>query len=797
MPQAPETVTALRNRLNPVLDDSNVAVVEAARAHWPTGAGFGDEFDDVQAIIMHATAGWPFRSKADIFVQRITGGPGTAKRGFSGQYYMSYDGAAFQVFAENKIIWHANQENRRAIGIETGCLANVAAPTSTNGPWNRRWQALSTDAEDIPGAKLYIRRAVNDIVVAFWTVSRPSAPDSVAAGSRMMLFSDAQYRSLALLGRYLAERWKVPRKFPLRPHLLRSRNWRADNSEIYRALVDADPMKDILIRTQLTAAPIICPAATYATEAGLRAAYRRGIYTASWTSGGTVKSHRVNRLWTRFFSSYRGFHGHGFSGAVRGNDHNCPGATFEWHRFAREVWDWWWFPFDLAPVLATNYVSSVQQRRDYGRTAPDLLEYYFDPLPSLYYKKTTRGFFGVGEEVARPVSYGSGGVAWDSDRYWGYWHGGMHFQLSADTPVYAAANGQVVAARFPSNLPSGARESTRFLLVRHEVFHHTTAEGRINYNDQEPSIVYSLYMHLGQPEGMSFDNVVDANPDWLNKILKRKKEYDLGLAFHNTHPHAAWGDLPAGWRQAQTDYDQILSDLRAGRTVVFPEIDNTLRSAPNPQGTGAPFSCAGRALHVTLGDFLGTVGEFAGGYAIHFEIFSRDLIDGDHFTGEQVNPSGPFYDQSVTERVTRLIQQRGQVTSVRAFRNLQFEQRAARLRCVALRFKSEWALQENDFPQGGWTRNQPLMWWRDVIPAMNRSAPDVASLPADGVVWHYHPLGFMAWLNRITWRSEWPKYRITNSANAPVPCPARPPLRQPLRFFLPATPVPSGGGVIV
>ena len=97
---------------------------------------------------------------------------------------------------------------------------------------------------------------------------------------------------------------------------------------------------------------------------------------------------------------------------------------------------------------------------------------------------------------------------------------------------------------------------------------------------------------------------------------------------------------------------------------------------------------------------------------------------------------------------------------------------------IALRSKSEWALAQSDFPAGNWAPAQALMWWNDVVPGMNGAADATSQLPADGVVWHYHPLGFMAWVNGVTWRSEWPKYRIVDAAGTAVPAPARPPRRR-------------------
>lgn len=122
----------------------------------------------------------------------------------------------------------------------------------------------------------------------------------------------------------------------------------------------------------------------------------------------------------------------------------------------------------------------------------------------------------------------------------------------------------------------------------------------------------------------------------------------------------------------------------------------------------------------------------------------------------------------------------GSTGSSDIYRDLPPEQKASRFQTIALRNKSEWALDRSDFPDGGWDTASDLMWWQAVVPSMNTAlAADAANqLPADAVVWHYHPLGFLAWLNELTWRSEWPKYRVTDAAGADVPVPPRPPPRR-------------------
>ena len=85
------------------------------------------------------------------------------------------------------------------------------------------------------------------------------------------------------------------------------------------------------------------------------------------------------------------------------------------------------------------------------------------------------------------------------------------------------------------------------MVVRHEVFHRLdgraaapaaagglpTFADRIDY-DVAPSTVYSLYLHVGRPDGMRFDRVDAGNPDWLNRMLMRLKECELGSRFRRS-----------------------------------------------------------------------------------------------------------------------------------------------------------------------------------------------------------------------------------------------------------------------
>lgn len=777
--QAPESATALANRLRPFLDTSPKAQVEGLQASWQ--GGIGEDISDIRTVMVHATAGWPTRDKATSFVNNLTRADSEFP-GISPHFYMSLDGRVFQIFAENRLSWHAVQLTRSCIGVETGNLLATGAPGNA-GNWAvaTSWVAVTANAEDVPGAKLYACRANNEVVVCYWSTAVPATPDGKAEkNSRMVHFSEAQYRSWRLLARYLAEVWRVPRHLPLRPHMLRGSMWSKERSELYRKIVNAEPVKEVLLSTQLNANPINCTTFDTDDEATFRTRYdaQRNLETWHVYVNGvkTQRQHWANHFWTVMFNSYRGFLGHGYPGSVRLDDHNCPGSLFDFHRFARDIWDFWWFPFDLIwfPFAGegthpADPLRTTSARRDYGRTQPELLEYYFDAVPANFTQRTRSGFFGVGEEIRLPKTPGLVDTHLIPVHFYGYWHGGMHFELAHDTPIYAAAGGQIVAARFPAGYPAGQDRdaagsnlgSTRFVLLRHEVFHERVAGGkRINY-DREPTYVYSLYMHLGAPAGMSFQNIVDANPVWLNRALAKKKEYDAGLAFQPTHaaPAAQWAPWLTRWQSERQAYDALLTQLQAGATVVFPEGDI--------------------AIPVSLGDFLGNAGHLsANQFAIHFEIFASQNVDAKHFQGHAVNPAGAFYDPIVEYRVTPLVQS-STSGGVPGFRNLRASNPALAASLfghTALQFKSEWSLTAADFPSGGWSANQPFMWWQDVVPAMNASPglPAGANLPPDANVWHFHPLGFMSWLNGVTWTSELSKYRLPS----PSQVDARPPRRR-------------------
>jgi hypothetical protein len=226
----------------------------------------------------------------------------------------------------------------------------------------------------------------------------------------------------------------------------------------------------------------------------------------------------------------------------------------------------------------------------------------------------------------------------------------MHFEINSGSPIYSLAAGQLVAARlslpdededeFDRNDGASVHPSARFVLLRHEVFFQRRAgSDRINY-DLEPTRVYTLYMHLGAPPGINTAAVAAANPTWLNRLLAMKKEYDLGLAFHAAHPNPAaeWAPHVARWNRRQPVIDQALTDLEAGRTVIFPEGEDAIR--------------------VALGDFIGVAGHLAQNtFGLHLEVFSRDEIVDPWFErlDHGASAARPFYEESHLDDVTSFL----------------------------------------------------------------------------------------------------------------------------------------------
>jgi hypothetical protein len=727
-------------RLTPWYDESYAATVMAAQPvpgvppapGAPTWVGppFGSVLAQVRSIVAHMTAGWPRRDSANVFVNRYTV-PGTPKRGIGTQFYISGDGTVARLIDLPRRTGHASFTNSWSLGVETGKLEDLGRPPSV------QWIAATGDAQDVPGAKLWItsNRAVQtEVMPGWWTTASYNGPGRGNIGPVEMLFSESAYRSWALLARYMFERFGLPRNFPILPHVLR--DGMMNDSASFRRLVLVDERADMM-RRAFALAPINIQSTSFnpGNEATLQTEYSAAVAAA----GSGLKQH--NRAWREFFNVYRGLHGHGFSGAIdQGyHDHDCPGPLFDFHRLAREVSDYWWYPFDVGFRFDTGTETTAVPRRDYrkfGANTP-LHEYFFDESRNARTSRITTGIHG---------STGSPDT----------------FVLDPESPIYAMTNGQLVAARFPTEpqSPPLTRVSLAFVLVRHEVFHLRAfpnivlggvvvpMPGTIDF-DREPSSMYTLYMHLGRPAGMNFDAISDDNPDWLNRVLLRKKECDLGVAFYDDHPThhgiapAVWENRPPGvpirpttlegWRADQAALNSFLNDLGAGNLAIAP-------TGPWVQ-----------PVRVLLGDFLGESGVIRDEngsftHGIRVEAFSPSFVAPTfrHITGQTGWNPPPDTDPP------------------------------------CLTYQSEWARDPSaaelaEFANIG-VDPALIRWWDDAQlgQLVDMVVAADARLPHGGTVVHYRPLEFADWINRATWAHEWPKYQVTDAVGNPVAMPAQP-----------------------
>jgi hypothetical protein len=102
----------------------------------------------------------------------------------------------------------------------------------------------------------------------------------------------------------------------------------------------------------------------------------------------------------------------------------------------------------------------------------------------------------------------------------------------------------------------------------------------------------------------------------------------------------------------------------------------------------------------------------------------------------------------------------------------------------ALRYQSEWARALTPVDIAILNANQidpmQMNWWGDVAHATiaDTALPTVGHLDPAGWVIHARPVDVMRWINELTWKHEWLKYRVTDATGNAVPCPPRPPSRR-------------------
>ena len=606
--------------LNTLGDQANPPTTLNTQAHW--AFGIGDPFDNPTSITIHGTSGWSsyqsainsgtlLKSLGDEWqwsrnLQRWDDG-----RGVGPQYTIDPNGTILPIIgpedSDGDLLrtYHNETMNCCSIGVEQGDFADnphVILPVTTNRFLYRLNQSpgVTNTTEDLAGMKLYAllhptdQEDLNLLWIALDTYAGPGdLPNTRFGNWRNSLFTDRDYRSLTILCRFLAENNSIPRNFPTLPYVARDLD--SGDSAVFRQLLLGDPTCDQI-----------------ANRMGLDVAVARAggaAWNAAYTS--TANESSALKRWKNFFGlpptrsratlpSYMGFISHFINGG-----HPCPGPYFDWHRFAREMWDWWWYPFDFTATPREPTTAPRPYRQ--ARRATRLVEYYYDAVGG------DADYASVRRLDAPPPGHGS------------Y----EQFQLAQDVPVHSLANGVIVAARLPIASTGGA--SNGFLLTRHEVFLPDRVEDtRIRY-DSPPTRVWSLIRFVSAP-GFSVSQISLTNPEWLNRFVMRLKECELAIAYHTAHSDVAawrraWGHLPIPadpratatavptvGEQIERDaraYRTLADDLNAGKLVMFPR------------------DVAGEATTVrtVLGDYIGKPGDLGDGtFGIQVEIFSQDPL---------------------------------------------------------------------------------------------------------------------------------------------------------------------------
>ncbi len=276
------------------------------------------------------------------------------------------------------------------------------------------------------------------------------------------------------------------------------------------------------------------------------------------------------------------------------------------------------------------------------------------------------------------------------------WHGGVHLAAAERAPVYAPIMGQMVAARMAPPCTVGR---CNFILLKHYLASHL---------GERP--FYTLFFHLQREE----DN------EWTKRIvpwlIRTRKE---------------------AWRK----------DLALGRTALMNE-------------------------KVDAGELLAHVGS-AGppghrSSQVHFAIFApKDITRG-------LLPKERFWDIIRTDGRSRLCEEDkildrvdsarkgqkgdGYLTRKELREYFRYHPERDLMRKVAVKHLSEWtprgwpkALEEaQDFSRLPEPKKkklykqqiEPTLWWTPEVAAH-------AGLPRDGVVYSYHPIGFVVWFKQV------------------------------------------------
>ncbi len=271
------------------------------------------------------------------------------------------------------------------------------------------------------------------------------------------------------------------------------------------------------------------------------------------------------------------------------------------------------------------------------------------------------------------------------------WHGGVHLRAERGTPLFAPFAGRIVAARMTQPAAIGSRN---FVLMKHEV----PAQGG-------NATFYTLYFHIDEETGGASADPLLRAPAWWEKAHDKLADESIALSVE-----VAAGELVAHVGEA-----------------------------------GAPGRAEGQ---------------------VHVEIFSTEEL------GERLDPefwktidgttsgrfcNDPFIVDAIDKPSRGQGKKDGLLSRAEVLGFFRGDDRRKEFRRLAIRHVSEWADQNDWLVQLNRSRDfaglpkptrtrlfkeqiEPVLWWTDEI----ERATD---LPPDKLVWSYHPITFILWMN--------------------------------------------------
>jgi len=265
------------------------------------------------------------------------------------------------------------------------------------------------------------------------------------------------------------------------------------------------------------------------------------------------------------------------------------------------------------------------------------------------------------------------------------WHGGIHVAAAESSKVFSPFPGRLVAARMGPSSPIG---STNFVLLRHQM---TLTDRKLEF--------YSLYMHLADA------TKGDKLPGWLIKARedKTKKAVDkpgeVWLLDEPVEAGALIGTVgtagPDTLSKGQVHLELFsISDLFEGLpNIPWETVDGT---------SGGRFCEAQRVIDIIDANKDG--------------LLSRDELKAVFTTG-----GGRQMHYFVTRHVTEWTADPPWAEALRQPKDFRDVKPAVIEQLVA-------------------DQITPGLWWDERVATHAR-------LPPDGVVYHYHPISFVRWLN--------------------------------------------------